>query len=198
MITAQLAFSQTLRGAMDEKQARQGFGKTATFFSSVSSAMSAKANTPVSESIDMSLFFQFEQMLCPESRDYRSYVSFLKVNIQKNSYAEILTGTFTSICLLPRYPLARNTINYLLLAIKELNLNPPLAPSPGPIETSLEQDTEYLVHFSVFPFLLSHCSLQFVELFIIPQLAALCHQFRAPETGSRGIERIHQTSVEKS
>jgi hypothetical protein len=121
-------------------------------FQEIWSHLTSQANTPVSESIDMSLFFQFEQMLCPESRDYRSYVSFLKANIQKNSYAEILTGTFTSICLLPRYPLARNTINYLLLAIKELNLNPPLAPSPGPVETSLEQDTEYLVTFFCLPF----------------------------------------------
>jgi hypothetical protein len=119
-------------------------------FQELWSHLTSLSNHPSSENISMSLFSRLEQMLCPESRDYRSYVNFLKVNLQNHSNGEILIGTFTTICLLPRNLTARNSINYLLLAIKELNFGSSGESDFGSHDP-LGEKANYLVSISTFP-----------------------------------------------
>ena len=104
------------------------------------------------DNINMSLFSQLEQRYCPETRDYRKYVNFLKISLQNLSYSQIFIGTFKAICLFPRDLSTRNSINYLLLAIKELNLQSSL---DSATPTLPEQEIDNLVIVSFVFILLS-------------------------------------------
>lgn len=100
----------------------------------------------LTENINMSLFSQLEQRYCPETRDYRKYVNFLKISLQNLPYSQIFIGTFKALCLFPSDLSTRNSLNYLLLAIKELNLQSFVSRSSVDSTPPLpEQDLNHLV-----------------------------------------------------
>jgi hypothetical protein len=77
--------------------------------------------------VDVTIFIQLEQRLCNgSSREYRNYVNFFKNQLQNRSSLAVFVGSLTAISLVHQYPQITPSLNYLLLAVKELHLPPPI------------------------------------------------------------------------
>jgi hypothetical protein len=86
--------------------------------------------------VDVTVLTELEQRLCPKSREYRNCVNFFKNQLQNRSSLDIFLGSLTAISLIPQSPQIKPCLNYLLLAVKELNL-----PSPIVDEASMVNHT---------------------------------------------------------